>query len=272
MHFPHLRSLTLGDWEVKPADAPDFTYFISAHNNTIEELAIEYGHYDGYAFQFNQSALTRLGPDSLPHLRSFRGNASSFMIMAKARMKCLTTTLRRLVVGPSGVDDPTWELRWMFDAILSPVTDSSGPALGGLSALSELDLDLSQWKETERMAIVETIRLCAECFGSSLEVWIGTLPYCVQMDAEELGELFGLFKKLRVIFLPGAIIPQGKYEDDEGEGAKYVRILASKCLALEEICLWYHFPNPMVVWEVMRDQTSESSEGSVCYVRRRVAA
>jgi len=279
MHFPHLRSLTLGVWnieaEVLLAGAPDFTDFILTHNNTIEELDMEYGEYDDYALQFDESALAQLGPDSLPHLRSFRGNALSFKIMAKARMKCLTTTLRRLVVGPGGVDDPTWDLRWMFDAILSPVTGitSRDPALGRLSALKELDLDLSQWEERERTVIVEAIRLCAECCGPSLEVWIGTLPHCVQMDAEELGELFGLFKKLRVIFLPGAIIPRGKYEGDGGESAKYARILASKCLALEEVRLKYYPPNPpIVVWEVTRDQTSESSEGSVCSVRRRVAA
>ncbi|KIM75157.1 hypothetical protein PILCRDRAFT_827586 [Piloderma croceum F 1598] len=279
MHFPHLRSLTLGVWdieaEVLSANAPDFTDFILTHNNTIEELDMEYGQYDDCALRFDRSALTRLGPDSLPHLRSFRGNASTFMIMAQARMKCLKTTLRRLVVGPGGVDDPTWELRWMFDAILSPVTGgtSSGSALGRLSALIELDLDLSQWEERERTAIVEAIRLCAECCGPSLEVWIGTLPGVVPMNAEELGELFGLFQRLRVIFLPGAIIPRGKYEGDEGECAKYVRILASKCLALEEVCLKYYPPNqPIVVWEIMRDRTFESREGSICSVRQRVTA
>jgi len=274
MHFPHLRSLTLGVWdildEILSANAPDFTDFILTHNNTIEELDMEYGEYDRYALQFDGSALTRLGPDSLPHLRSFRGNASTFMIMAKARMKCLTTTLRRLVVGPGGVDMPTWELRWMFDAILSPVT-SSDPALGRLSALIELDLDISQWEERERPEIVESIRLCAECCGPSLEVWMGTLPHAMTMDAEELGELFGLFQRLRVIFLPGTTIPQGKY-GDEGVCAKYVRILAAKCLALEEVCLKYYPPKlPIVVWEIMRDRTSESSEGSICSVRRRVA-
>jgi hypothetical protein len=282
MHFPLLRSLTLGIWpiiwdihaEMLSANAPDSTDFILTHNNTIEELDMEYGEYDDYALRFDESALTRLGPDSFPHLHYFRGNASTFMIMAKARMKCLTTTLRRLVVGPGGVDDPTWELKLMFDAIISPVTGgtSSSPALGRLSALIELDLDISQWGEREQTAIVESIRLCAECCSPSLEVWIGTLPYYVPMDAEELGELFGLFQRLRVIFLPEGIIPRRKYEGDEDERAKYVRILASKCLALEEVCFKYDSSDPpIVIWEVMRDRTSESSEGSICSVRRRVA-
>jgi len=104
--FPHLRSLHLGVWnieaEVLLAEAPDFTDFISAHINTIEELDMEYGEYGDYALRFDEFALTRLGPDLLPHLRSFRGNTLSFMIMAQARMKCLTTTLRRLVIGPGG--------------------------------------------------------------------------------------------------------------------------------------------------------------------------
>jgi hypothetical protein len=263
MHFPHLRSLTLGVWDIEAqvelAEAPDFTEFILTHNDTIEELDMEYGEYDEYALQFNESALTRLGPDSLPRLRSFRGNASSLKSMAQARMKCLTTTLHRLVVGPGGVDGPTWELHWMFDAILS-ITHGTGSdsVRGGLSALRELDLDLSQWEERERTAIVDAIRRCAECCGPSLEVWRGTLPPSVQMDAQELGELFGLFRRLRAIFLDADIIPHGKYEGDEGE---YVRIVASRCLALEEVHLKYYFPHsPLVVWEISRDRTSEEGK------------
>ena len=274
-HFPHLRSLTLGFWdieaEVESLDVPDFTDFILAHNDTIEELEMEYGEYDRYALQFNESSLTRLRPGSLPHLRSFRGNATSFMIMAQARMKCLTTTLRRLVVGPGGVDEPTYHVRWMFDAILSLAIDSIGssPVLRGLSALTELNLDLSQWEDRERTVIVESIRRCAECCGPSLEVWRGSLPSAVEMDAEELGELFGLFERLRIIYLDADIIPKGKYEDDEGEGAAYVRILASKCGALEEVSLNYYYPPPpIVVWEVLRGRISESGEGCFCSVRR----
>jgi hypothetical protein len=277
MHFPHLRSLTLGVWdiegEVELAEAPGFIDFVLAHD-TIEELDMEYGEYDRYALQFDESALTRLGPDSLPHLRSFRGNARSFMIMAQARMKSLTTTLRRLVVGPGGTDDPTYDVRWMFDAILSPITNGTGrgPVLGGLSALKELDLDLSQWEERERTEIVESIRRCAECCGPSLEVWRGTLPSAVKMDAEELGELFGLFEMLKVIHLRAKIIPEGKYENDEGEGAAYVRVLASRCRALEEVYLEHVFPDPpIVVWEVSRVQISAPGEGLTYSIRRRVA-
>jgi hypothetical protein len=147
-HFPHLHSLTLSLWdieaEVESLDVPDFTDFILAHNDTIE-LEMEYGEYDEYALQFNESSLTRLRLDSLPHLRSFRGNAMSFMIMAQARMKFLTT-MRRLVVGPGRVEEPTYHVQWMFDAILSLAIDSigSGPVLRGLSALTELEGDFNK--------------------------------------------------------------------------------------------------------------------------------
>lgn len=272
MHFPHLRSLTLGIWTVEAepevADANDFTDFILVHSDTIEELDMDYGEYDDeYALEFDNSSLTRLRANSLPRLRSFRGNASSFRIMAQAGMICLTTTLRCLVVGPGGIE-PIYELQSMFDTILSPATGGvGGPVLGGLFGLKELDLNISQrelWRWDE---IVGAIRQCAECCGPSLEVWRGTIPSVLEMDAEDFGLLFGAFGRLRVIHLNVGIIPEVNY-DDEDAGATYAHLLALSCRALEAVFLIYSFQRT-VQWKVTRTQTS--GESSICSVRRQSA-
>lgn len=87
-----------------------------------------------------------------------------------------TTSTRR---RPWQEDDLTYELQWMFDAIQSPGDGvGSGPVLGGLPAVKELDLDISQWEERERSEIKRAIRQCVKGCGSSLDVWKGTLPSC----------------------------------------------------------------------------------------------
>jgi hypothetical protein len=83
----------------------------------------------------------------LLHLRSFKGNAQTLTIMAQAHMRCLKPSLPQLTVGPGGVNAPTSAVKWMFDAILS--STGKGPALGCFPAITELDLDLSEWEERE---------------------------------------------------------------------------------------------------------------------------
>jgi len=180
-------------------------------------------------------------------------------------MKCLKTTLQHLVVEPGREEQPTWELRRMFDAILSPVTGGGDPVLGRLSALKEFDLNIEEWEGIDRSNIIEAIGRCAECCGGSLEIWRGTIPFDVQIDAEELGQLFGLFERLKVIHVPGHIIPNDTYKD---EGA-YVRSLASRCRVLEEIC-FTSTPKfgvlKMATWKVSR----VSGQGWICSVRNLV--
>jgi hypothetical protein len=152
MHFPHLRSLTLGIWGFDICvTGTDFTEFLIANSDTLEDLDLEYGQYDEYALALDRSSLARLRPDMLPRLRSFKGNTQTLMIMAQARMRCLKTSLQSLTVGPGGVDAPTYAVEWMFDAIIS--STGNGPALGCFPAVTELDLDISQWEDVSEKTL-----------------------------------------------------------------------------------------------------------------------
>ncbi|KAJ6536728.1 hypothetical protein DFH09DRAFT_1401268 [Mycena vulgaris] len=131
--FPHLRSLILGNWAFDVETIPEFNTFIIAHSDTLEHLDLKYDNYDKYYMSFvDNGAFT---PNSLHRLREFRGNTKCVRLMAKSRMKCLTNSLTKLTVGPGGVDGPTYEVQAMFNALR---------ANGGLRALKELDLDLSE--------------------------------------------------------------------------------------------------------------------------------
>jgi hypothetical protein len=65
--------------------------------------------------------------------------------MVQAGMKCLNTTLQRLVVEPIKAKWPMPEVRRMFDALLSPVTGGGEP-VAGLSILKEFGIDLLEWE------------------------------------------------------------------------------------------------------------------------------
>jgi hypothetical protein len=203
MRFPHLSSFGLGVWkgdndEPTPLGENDFMGFILAHGDTIEELDLEYDGYDGDELMLHEDSWPRFRPSSLPHLRSLRGPSSALMTMANSRISSLRTTLSRLAVGPFG-------MYGMFNAILSP-EKGSGPSIGSLLALQEIELDFSQWTDDgDRDDIAEVIQLCARCCPS-LQVWRGTFSSCLTLKAEVLGELFGLFGSLRVIYLHEGII------------------------------------------------------------------
>jgi hypothetical protein len=114
----------------------------------------------------------------------------------------------------------------MFDAISSPRT-GNGPAIGPLRALREIELDLHELEESEQDEVAEIISRCAECCPL-LEVWRGTLPGGFHINVELLGDLFGLFVRLKVIYLHednilGPNCQRTGYEteedsDDEQEG------------------------------------------------------
>jgi len=230
------------------------TDFILAHNDTIEELDMGYSLRIDIAASFGSASLTRLRADSLPRLHSFRGNTLTLGVMAKARMSCLTTSLRRLVIGRRCVWSPAYELQPMFDALLS---DGATP----LSSLKEFEIEFWHW---ERDRVQKDIRNFAKCCGASLEVWRGTLPY-VKMNAQELGELFGLFEKLRVIHISARTI-FGTDEGDDDTVVAYVCSLASVCQKLQEACVIYQLPRKDELWMIMR--ALDPGGGSICSVRR----
>jgi hypothetical protein len=190
MRFPHLRSLTLGYW-VRGSGPGDFADFILAHSDTIEELDVERGGF--FEPMIDENSWPRFQTSSLPHLRLLRAHPSMFKAMAYARMHCLRTTLSRLAVGSGG-------LKGLFNAVLSPEI-GRGPAIGQLLALREIELNFFKLKWDDEVA--EVIRQCARCC-SLLEVWRGILDFPV--NAEVLGEVFGLFENLRVIYLREDVI------------------------------------------------------------------
>jgi len=129
----------------------------------------------------------------------------------------------------------------MFEAILS-LDSGSGPPVRCLSALKEIKLGMSMWDKGEWSHVISMIRLCAQCCGSSLEVWRGELPWCFMINCKLLGELFGMFKKLRVIHLKEYTIRgfeltglEDDYAFEDGKIKEYLTSMASSCGALEEV-------------------------------------
>jgi hypothetical protein len=283
MRFPHLRSFSLGLWQHAFQQAEsDFLDFILAHSDTIQVLDLEYDGYDEDESMFERSSWTRLQPCSLPRLHSLRGHMSTIDTFVHARLDCLRTTLRRLAVGPGA-------MQYTFDNILSPEI-GSGPPIGPLWALQEIELQLYgldndiRWNE-----LVDIMQRCARCCPS-LEVWRGTLPPGFRIDPESLGELFGLFKRMRLIYLhEDTILGSKQFDIDEeenetandGEGGgktvennschdpiieAYVHTLALSCGALQNVSVRRSYP--MKDWWTISRTWNPTGE-SVCSVNCR---
>jgi hypothetical protein len=243
MHFPHLRSLTVGLRVPQiPSASNHFTEFVLAHNLTLEDLDMT------YPLTFDDSSPGALREGSLPHLRSFEGSASTVTVMIQARLNCLKTTLRRLVVRLFG---GIFELKRMFDAMLAFQRSGGSGSAGCFSVLREIKLDIYRCEDMDMIHAVGCIQKCARCFGSSLEVMTLMLPH-VRITAEMFSKLFGRFDKLRVIRLeegsfvgrrPFDVLKPDIYKHNSAIVESYVRSIASNCWALEEITVrrYHHF-------------------------------
>jgi hypothetical protein len=217
MHFPHLRSLSIGSWigGFQPRDT-DFLDFLLAHSKTVEVLDLEYDGFDEDVFMFNDFYRRRFQTTSLPHLSSFRGHPSILVSLARARISSLATTLRQQAVGRGDMQE-------MFDTMAYPDVDN-GPAVGALWALQEIELDLYDWVHHQHDEVIGTISQCAN-YCPSVEVWKGTVPGGFSMDAEMLCEAFARFRGLREVYLhsdnilgPASERSREEDEEDEGEG------------------------------------------------------
>jgi hypothetical protein len=252
VHFPQLRSLTIGMWKFDTGpqmpSSPDFTDFILNHD-TIEVLDIFYDGFGIGRLLLDDSSLPRLQADSLPRLRSFRGTPYTFEVMAQARMSCLRTTLTQLFVDPVKVYDSTLEIERMFDAVLFSNVGSGTGALR-LSALKEIQLDMSEMTCNNAL---EFIRQCARCCGDSLEVWRGHLPK-VKMDVKVIAELFGQFERIRSIhLLEQTLIGHSFSQMKEDHIKASVSTIASSCLELREVMIVQRmFPRMNQQWTVVR--------------------
>jgi hypothetical protein len=245
MRFPVLRSLTLGG-SLSEIPSDKFSDFVLAHDHTLEELDMEYVH--SSSLKFDDLSLRE---DSLPHLCSFRGGASTLTAMIQARMNCLTNTLRRLIVGTFRRRDGLLEMKCMFDAMLAFHNGGGSGSARRFSVLREIELDMQcLWGDEEGLIhAIDCIQKCAACFGSSLEVMTLMVPSRTRgIKTELLCELFGHFDKLKVIRLleetfegrmcisfqgprPGTY----EYKHNKGIVESCLRSIASNCWALEEI-------------------------------------
>ncbi|KAJ7699346.1 hypothetical protein B0H17DRAFT_1049498 [Mycena rosella] len=193
LRFPHLRSLALvSTLDQGSSCPPGFTVFLSAHRTTLEDIHLGWNSVtptSGPAALVLDDA-SALHPDFLPNLQTFRGDCRNVEMMARARMRCLST-LRDLAVGSAAQGDGATiaDVRAMLGAL---------EAAGHLPALRHLDFELFDWRTVERAFVPEFVRRLGALCGPTLEVWRGLLPFTAAwpMDA------FAAFPRLRAIRLP----------------------------------------------------------------------
>jgi hypothetical protein len=116
-----------------------------------------------------------------------------------------------------------------------------------LPQLTELDLCVDFWGAQGQRIIPQCATLC-----SSLEVWLGTLTQ-VEMTGEELGELFGLFGKLRVIHIDSEMFSDPRSMPSEKTNTlatAFVGSLAASCRALQQVCVTYGYSNWEQWWAI----------------------
>ncbi|KAJ7581953.1 hypothetical protein C8J56DRAFT_1168537 [Mycena floridula] len=224
LRFPCLTSLTLGHWNSYNYGAlpGSFPRFINAHSLKLQYLDLQYEVDWRGAIFFDSAHVDILNSDSLSNLTEFRGNARSLFNMAKVGLKCLKA-IEKLTVGPGGGFDPNDD----FDAMIHTLRRSGGH----LSALKELNLNLSYWEDREKPSMIEAVHVFTSLSSETLEVWSGSLGDSVEWNAEELGELFAPFKKLRVLHLEENNVAQHKRDDM----LRYISKVAAACLTLEEV-------------------------------------
>jgi hypothetical protein len=249
LRFPRLESLIIGAWCFStPSSVPEFTQFLLAHGRTLVELDVahEPNDYFGCGAIFQGS----LRPDALPNLTVFRGHAEAFLEMVDARMECLRSLLK-LKIGPGGEFGPsTRGFHEMFDGLdrwqedeggkeAAAATEEGGnhrsdqeerePVLRSLTDL-ELDLDWSRSiirHDTSNGDVLKVMKRCAEHFGKTVEVWIGTIDFPIKR--EEIIPVFGRFERLKQICLNQRAM-QSRAQD-------YVLELATRIPTLEEVTL-----------------------------------
>jgi hypothetical protein len=209
-----------------------FVQFMLSHG-TIEDLDL-----DGLLlYQTPTGKCPTIGVDSFPRLRSFRGRASTFKLLAEARLESLTTTLVKLQLLCQR--ESTDVLDRICDAILQSVKcDTRNPAAEAirLPVLREIEVEFSD--STTPSSFGAIMRQCAACYGESLVVWRGKLPRTAMDDLlpAELAELFEPFKKLEVVDL--TIPDLRKIVDDHDYRClctRYERTIVDRCRTLRII-------------------------------------
>jgi len=236
LHFPKLRSLSLDIWEGVRDDAkatPDkFTDFILSHGRTLEDLNLAFRNYDQPWLEFDAE---KLKIDSLPRLRSFKGNIATFRPMVDARMECLRS-LRILDIGPEGCSSVLVECFELFEEL--------DRWYDGMRSLEELKLDLAWWEgELAERNTMGLVRCCGETLGRTVRVWKGDI--LIGMSWDDLAEAFAGFPALKVLHVrESPFYPQPGFKGSgSGSGGSvrrsdledFVLTIAAQCEELEEM-------------------------------------
>ncbi|KAJ7146166.1 hypothetical protein C8R44DRAFT_897676 [Mycena epipterygia] len=233
LRFPLLRSLALiGTPDNNFSSPPGLNAFLSAHHQTLEALHLGCNHIltdrtlDPLAIMFD--ATTELHPDFLPNLQVFRGHYQNVEMMARARMRCLTT-LRELTINSSSLNPYTIVvgIGRMLDAV---------EAAGDLKSLKDLDFNLFQWHAAERDFVPAFVRRLGVLCGPTLERWHGLLPFLGSWPLD----VFSPFVCMRAIRFPkDSTLLNGFLHDfcASGDIADCVRSLAETCSALEDVMI-----------------------------------
>jgi hypothetical protein len=193
LRFPSLRSLALTSVLDTGYSCPHgFIAFLTAHHTTIEDLHLGWNRVGslstGAALAFDSSDV--LHPDFLPNLQVFRGDLRNVELMARARMRCLTT-LRELTIGSTsrGAEPIVDDIRRMLGAI---------EATGRLDALQQLDFELFEWRDIDYDFWPEFVQRLGALCGPTLEVWRGLLPFGGSSPLDALA----FFPRLQTIRFP----------------------------------------------------------------------
>jgi len=209
-----------------------FTDFILAHGETLAELNLALGTYCHHLMAFNSQKLTK---DSLPHLRSFKGNIATFRKMVGASMECLRT-LELLDMGPDDDESPNDELEDLFNELDSFYWKTSDRKKDPhvMRSLKELKLDLSYWEDQILDDTLGILRRCGDTLGQTIEVWKGDV--FKPMNLDYLVEGFSEFPMLRAIHM--------RENPFYGHSSlkELVLTIAAQCYRLEEVIVFDMHP------------------------------
>jgi hypothetical protein len=170
LRFPNLTYLHLGDWIRNWSwSSQGMTRFVIAHP-LIEHLTIGfkriYPDDETTTAEFSESFVTT---DEFPHLHTFRGRASNFMLLAKQGVRSLRTLRTLGVCTPFyshrhlGARDPLMDLDEMFETLKS---------FGGLPFLKEFYFASSHYpRERLEQWIAALAELCPALERLSGGIW-----------------------------------------------------------------------------------------------------
>ena len=269
INISNLRSLVVRPfWSYDGINARSkqrLTRFLLSHG-AIEELDIH------DSIEPDTSLFT---PDSLPHLSSFDGSASTIGNMASIRMNCLSRTLRQLTV--CSLNDHT--LKQMFAQFQS--ADGLGHSNTNharhsrlLAGLRDIRFSTSLTQKVDTTAIIHD---CGTLCGDSLHTWRGDLGLILveSISAREFAALFQPYNQLRTIELRIRNEP-GDYPHQEfnwmasGKAFAIVLELAKHCTTLRRVRIHNSSIGPDHIWDIVRTPKprfgagGDSCPGPIC--------